>query len=241
MQLKLSQVCLPVAALMVSATANAQIALQNATATFSQTFDRGWLAREMIDGDTTVRNGWAIFRNIGANSTQPETAAFETVNDLTAAGLTISMAHNYSSNPGHLVGRFRWSYTTDSRNDFADGLQTGGDVTANWTVLTPTSVQTTAGLTSTVLGDGSVLMAYTGGVLPTAAYDLTFNTAVSGVTGLRLEVMADPSLPTGGPGMQSSNGNFVLTEVSVQAVPEPATLITLGVAAAGLIRRRFTK
>lgn len=153
----------------------------------------------------------------------------------------ISMAHNYATSPGHLVGRFRWSYTTDSRNDFADGLQTGGDVTANWTVLTPTSVQTSAGLTSTVLGDGSVLMAYTGGVLPTAAYDLTFNTAVSGVTGLRLEVLADPSLPTGGPGMQASNGNFVLTEVSVQAVPEPTSLVALAAGAAAFIRRRLVK
>lgn len=221
----------------LAASANAQIALQNASATFSQSFDGGWNASEMIDGDTSVRNGWAVFRNISGDDTLPETAVFETVSDFTGGGLEIEMIQNYSNSPGHLVGRFRWSYTTDDRADFADGLQTGGDVTANWTVLTPTSASVPVGMGYTILGDGSILTSKTG-TPSTATYTVGFIGGLTGVTGLRLEVLDDPSLPTGGPG-HFSNGNFVLTEVNVNGVvPEPATFMALGAGALALLRRR---
>jgi hypothetical protein len=37
------------------------------------------------------------------------------------------------------------------------------------------------------------------------------------VTGIRLEVLEDPSLPLDGPGYHSTNGNFLLTELEVFA------------------------
>lgn len=221
----------------VGAASFAQVALQNASATFSQAFSGNWNASEMIDGDFSGANGWAIFRNSGADRTLPEVAVLETVSDLTAPGISIKMTQFYGGNDGHLVGRYRWSYTTDDRADFADGLQNGGDVSANWTILTPSTVSATAGVSHTVLGDGSILMAFTSGTVGTAVYDLEFTTPVTGMTGLRIEVLDDPSLPTGGPGM-FSNGNFVLTEVEVAAVPEPATLAALGAALAAVCRRR---
>ncbi len=220
----------------LASSANAQVALQNATATFSQSFDGPWNPSQMIDGSTAVRNGWAIFRTNGSDRTNPETAVFETVSDYTGGGLEIDMIQNYSNFPGHLVGRFRWSYTTDNRADFADGLANGGDVTANWTVLNPTYVSVPIGMGYSILGDGSILTSIANAP-STATYTVGFGAALSGVTGLRLEVMNDSSLPTGGPG-HYSNGNFLLTEVQVQAVPEPATFMALGAGALALLKRR---
>lgn len=216
----------------LSSAALAEVALTNGTGTFSQTFDQPWLASEIIDNDYTANNGWAIFRpGVG---TLAETAVFETVTDLTAPALSIDM-HQLHGNLGHMVGRFRWSYTTDNRNDFADGLQSNGDVTANWTVLTPTSVTAPGSMTSTILGDGSVRM---GGNNGTGIYNVLYSTPVSGVTGLRLEVLEDSLLPSNGPGLFPTNGNFVLTEVDVQVVPEPATMIAMGAGLLLAARRR---
>lgn len=196
------------------------VALQNATATFSQTLTSDFFASDMINGVLAGIDGWAIF-DTTVGLTNPQTAVFETVTNLTAPGLRIDMLNNYGVNPGHNVGRFRFSYTTDDRATFADGLQTGGDVTANWTVMTPASVTQPAGMSSTILGDGSVLMS--GSPAP-GSYFVNYVLPLSGVTGLRLEVLADASLPGNGPGMFSTNGNFVLTELTVTAIPEPATM-----------------
>jgi hypothetical protein len=62
----------------------------------------------------------------------------------------------------------------------------------------------------TVLSDDSVL------VVPNAlipmAYTVIADTALTGITGVRLEALKDPSLPFDGPGMQTVNGNFVVSE-----------------------------
>ena len=42
-------------------------------------------------------------------------------------------------------------------------------------------------------------------------------TSLSPITGIRLEVLEDPSLPFNGPGRQPTNGNFVLTELMLHA------------------------
>src|SRR5262249_11078935 len=49
-------------------------------------------------------------------------------------------------------------------------------------------------------------------------YVLVFQSELKGITGLRLEVLADSRLPKGGPGW-SENGNFVLNELTLQAAP----------------------
>lgn len=113
------------------------IVLQNATATFSQ----GLLpVSETINGNFSGGSGegWGI---ADVSGTFDQTVVWETASDLTATGIEFKMHHLQNISPGgRSIGRFRWSVTTDNRSIFADGLSTGGDVIANWTVLTGPSI-----------------------------------------------------------------------------------------------------
>jgi hypothetical protein len=69
------------------------------------------------------------------------------------------------------------------------------------------------------LPDGSVLA---GGENPDSdTYTIEAVTDRSGITGLRLEVLPDPSLPCFGPGRYPANGNFVMDTIRLSAVSEP--------------------
>jgi len=85
-----------------------------------------------------------------------------------------------------------------------------------WTVLRPSRYVSQGGAKLTLLPDGSLLA---GGKNPDAdAYDVAARTEVAGITGVRLEVMNDPSLPAGGPG-RAPDGNFFLSDFSAEAAP----------------------
>lgn len=85
-----------------------------------------------------------------------------------------------------------------------------------WTVLKPSEVAGTGGVTLTLNEDASILAS--GESPATTQYDLTFDNLTSligegkSITAIRLEVLPDDSLPARGPG-RAGNGNFVLTEV----------------------------
>ena len=200
--------------------AHAQIlVLQNATATFSQAdffnVDRA------IDGTTADDRGWAIAPEFGTD----QTAVFETQSDAGFGGgslLTFSIASLHVGTLNHNLGRFRLSLTTDDRSTFADGADTGGDVTANWIVLDPTSFSSANGQTLTEQLDQSLLASGTNPETDTLT--VTAPTSLTGITGIRLEMLTDASLPFNGPGRYLLNGNFVVSEftVSITAVPEPA-------------------
>ena len=78
-----------------------------------------------------------------------------------------------------------------------------------WQALVPTSAQSTSGTTLTVGEDGVVMAS--GDRPETDTYILDVETMLSGITGLRLEVLPDAALPASGPG-RSDGGNFVLSE-----------------------------
>jgi hypothetical protein len=97
----------------------------------------------------------------------------------------------------------------------AGGIREGvAAASGDWVVLKPVKLSSAGGATFTVLTDGSLLVS---GKSPEKdVYTLDFETDLEGITGLRLEALADASLPQGGPG-RAANGNFVLNELVVQA------------------------
>lgn len=208
------------------------ITLSNATATYS---DAGFLVGAAIDFNP-VSSGWAV-------NTQKayQVAVFETApGTYTSGDFEFQVSQFFTTapqGPQGLIGRFRLSATTDARSTFADGLSTGGDVTANWTVLDIYSMSSLFGSTMTQLADKSILLSGTTG--PIDAYTLVTD-AIANTTGFRLEVFTDPSLPAGGPGRQPATGNFVLSDFHVEAIPEPGTLLLVGLGLTGFafVRRR---
>jgi hypothetical protein len=85
-----------------------------------------------------------------------------------------------------------------------------------WTVLEPLTYYASVGTKFTKLDDNSLLA--TGSNPDVSQYTVTARTSLQGITGFRLEAMADPNLPSYGPG-RAGNGNFVLTEFTVEACP----------------------
>lgn len=69
----------------------------------------------------------------------------------------------------------------------------------------------------------------------TSDYVISYPLPISGVTGIRLEAMEDPSLPFNGPGMHPDNGNFVLTEMEVTASSGVGPLLAIHDLAVGQV------
>ncbi len=235
-------VALAVAGMTATSAHAAQITLQNATATRSQ--GGNFVVGNAIDSPANVGpgpilggpqpTGWAILSDANQNSTSAisETAVFETdptdpdlVFSTATTLLTFTLDFQYEDtfwgvdSAKFNLGRFRLSATTDGRATFADGLANGGDVTANWIVLDPTSVFSTDATTSfTELGDNS-LLANAASANIKQTYTVTAETTLSNITGIRLEALEDNSLTLNGPGRFPVDGNFVLTTFSLDASP----------------------
>lgn len=91
-----------------------------------------------------------------------------------------------------------------------------------WTMVEPASVTSAQGATFTKQKDGSYLAS---GKNPEKdTYTIQFRTALSGITGFRLETLPDKKLPANGPG-RVKHGNFVLNDfkVSVRSGAEKAS------------------
>jgi hypothetical protein len=86
-----------------------------------------------------------------------------------------------------------------------------------WTVLEPQAYYASVGTKFTKLDDNSLLA--TGSNPGVSQYTVTAKTSLKGITGFRLEALADANLPSYGPG-RAANGNFVLSEFTVEASPD---------------------
>lgn len=116
----------------------------------------------------------------------------------------VVMAWDVSSQVDHAVNLERWAGT----------LAAGAH---SWSVLEPTSMESSGGSTFTHLDDHSLLV---GGVDPHQdVYDICARTDKLGMTAVRLEARNDPSLPGGGPG-RGKNSNFHLSEFELTVVSQ---------------------
>ena len=86
----------------------------------------------------------------------------------------------------------------------------------DWEVLRPVSAVAASQTQLLVQGDGSVLAQ--GERVESDSFTIVAPIAHGGITGLRLEVLAEESYPKGGPG-RSDSGNFVLNELHLDVVP----------------------
>ena len=222
------------------------VVLQQATGSWSQNCAGTFSPAQLIDASKTT--GWAPGRCTGTGDvTLSETVAFETSTDMVvSAGAELTFTiFSGGAEPccggGNLtLGRFRLSVTSDNRALFADGLSSGGDVTANWT---PVSVIFASAQVSdaggnpisgsapvmTVQGDGSIVVS---GPSPAyATYTIRAMTSLNVISGVRLEAIdgngtnaaAADGLGTGGPG-RHANGNCIVRDFKFGA-SQPATIV----------------
>jgi hypothetical protein len=191
----------------------APVPLVDPTVTFCQD---GFPINDAVDGNFGSGNGWAVYGQIGSN----QTAVFKASNDVgSSAGTQLAFQLHMFWGSSHILGKFRLSATTSDRSSYGQGA-TCGDATpagsADWSVLVPQSVSSQNGQTLTVQPDGSVLAS--GGNPDGDMVTFRVQTSMKGITGFRLEALADSSFVDNGPG-RASNGNFVLNELTVAATP----------------------
>jgi hypothetical protein len=87
-----------------------------------------------------------------------------------------------------------------------------------WQVLAVTRFESAGGASGTIQPDQSVLVS--GAAPATDTYTVIMETALTEMSGLRLEALTDPSLPGQGPGRtDEKRPNFILHEVEVTAEP----------------------
>ncbi len=84
-----------------------------------------------------------------------------------------------------------------------------------WFVLDPDELKATNGSKLEKRTDGVV---FASGKNERTIYTVNTDTTWSGITGVRLEALADEKLPKKGPGRADNDGNFVLTEFSLKAM-----------------------
>jgi hypothetical protein len=89
--------------------------------------------------------------------------------------------------------------------------------TTIWEPLEILSAASAGGAVLKLQPDGSILP--TGKNPSPETYTVKARTKHKGITGIRLEMLTDPTLPAQGPG-RANNGNFVLNEFQVQAMAE---------------------
>ena len=94
--------------------------------------------------------------------------------------------------------------------------QGGKPLAAGWVLPRVASGKSAGGATLAAQPDGSTLLSGKNPTTETLTFALT--TDLEGITALRLEALAHPSLVKGGPG-RATNGNFALSDVRVLAEP----------------------
>jgi len=106
------------------------------------------------------------------------------------------------------------TFLAPTLNDTRPGRREESPVT--WITLAPESTRSAGGATLSVESDGTIVV---GGDNPDKdTHTIVVSTHLKNITGLRLEALPDGQLAARGPG-RAHNGNFVLSEMTVQAAP----------------------
>jgi hypothetical protein len=187
------------------------VVFSTAVATFTEVT---WDPSKMIDGDFTGAqgNGWSVF-NFDTGSAEAADALLTLASPLPAGhySLTFTIYQNYW-NPGHILGDFALDYTTAA----------SPTLSSPQTPVSILSVSSLNGTTFSLLSPGELLANTSNNSLGTDTYTITaFVDSASPITGIFLDAIKNPSLPGGGPGGQYPNGNFVVSELTLDAIAAP--------------------
>ncbi len=115
---------------------------------------------------------------------------------------------------------------------------------AEWVVLDPVETFGDTGVKFEELADHSLVAR--GDRQAEGQYSVTVHTPLEKITGFRVELITDPTLPHSGPGRREDNGNCVLTDFSVEVAPAsapkdaPMEKIALGTPTADYEQKDFT-
>src|ERR1700730_9958423 len=120
--------------------------------------------------------------------------------------LTFKIYQNYYGNPGHILGDFALAYTTVASPTLSSP-QTRASIQSESSVN---------GTTFSSLSPGELLANTSQNSIGTDTYTVSATIgSASPITGIFLDAIKNPSLPGGGPGGQYGNGNFVITEFTL--------------------------
>jgi hypothetical protein len=201
------------------------VIFSSAVASFhEQNSSENWAPSQMIDGIFTGppdpngganggKNGWSVF-NFDIGQAEGAEALLTLASPLPAGEykLTFKIYQNYYGNPGHILGDFALDYTTAASPTLSSGQ----------TAVSIQSASSLNGTTFSFLSSGELLADTSHNSRGTDTYTVTaLVNASSPITGIFLDALKNSSLPGGGPGGQYPNGNFVVSEFTLDASPIP--------------------
>jgi hypothetical protein len=211
----------------VSVTTTSSVKFSSAVATFYEV-QNNWAPSQMIDGiftgpppspgqDPTYGgvNGWSVY-NYATGQSEGADALLTLASPLVAGQhtLTFKLYSNYYGNPGHLPGDFALDYTTAASPTLSSPQ-------------TPVSIQSASSLNGTTfspLGAGELLANTSHNAIGTDTYTISaLVDSTAPITGIFLDAIKNPALPGGGPGGQYGNGNFVVSEFTLDASASGST------------------
>lgn len=149
-------------------------------------------------------------------------------NELQITGFGKNQAQSYSIQ----VSSFRLPPVSEF-NPSLNAMLTasGGFALVQWRTATPVSASATSGVNLTILSDGSVLQNSVIIGPDSDIYSVVVNVNSLNLIAVRLDVLTDPSLPQNGPG-RASNGNFVLTKITIESEQTNGSSQVLNIASA---------
>ncbi|HEY7242627.1 MAG TPA: Ig-like domain-containing protein [Xanthobacteraceae bacterium] len=205
----------------VSVNTTASVKFSSAVATFYEV-QNNWAPSQMIDGiftgpppssgqDATYGgvNGWSVY-DFSAGMADGAVALLTLATPLPAGqyNLTFRIYQNYYGNPGHILGDFALDYTTNISPTLSSPQ-------------TPVSIQSASSLNGTtfsVLSPGQLLANTSQNSIGTDTYTISASVdSASPITAIFLDAIKNPALPGDGPGGQYGNGNFVVSEFTLDA------------------------
>jgi hypothetical protein len=130
---------------------------------------------------------------------------------------TRTRQEEYEREHGKLVEALKRYESEELPSRFEEWLASKVErVSAKWQIVEATAMKSEGGATFALESDGSYLVSGTNASKD--VYTFTVPTTAKGISAVRIDAVADDSLPKGGPG-RAANGNFALSDFQLWGAP----------------------